>query len=116
MNNTSDEFIESMLVATIAGETTWSQGSAELQTLLEDVYGNSTMLFMFKDEESGADVVLAGYQYYEGEVEADEFIKDGLSVLLVDVAAGNIIHEITDEDVNDTKLFDKLVQAVEDQK
>lgn len=113
MNNTGDEFIESMLVATVKGEVNWEPGDTELGEWLEASYGNFEKLYTFKDTESGSDVVYVSYQYYEGEVESDEFIKDGVSILLVDIAVGEIIHEITDEDVEDASLFEKLVRAIE---
>ena len=68
---------------------------------------------MFLDEEAGANVVIATYQYYEGEVEADEFIKDGMSTLLVDADDFEIVNEVKDEDVEDPAIFTKLIEAIE---
>ena len=73
--NTVDEFVESLVAATINNEVTWSAGTPELADVLEEVYGNSDKLYTFFDEEAGANVVFASYQYYAGEVESDEFLK-----------------------------------------
>lgn len=111
--NTVDEFIESLIVATVSKEVKWQAGSEKLQEVLEEVYGNSDKLYSFADVEAGANVVFASYQFYEGEVESDEFIKEGMSVLLVDDTDFEILNEVTDEDVTDVELFAKLVQAIE---
>ena len=116
MTNTVDEFIESLVAATVNNEVKWSKGTAELENLLEEVYGNFDKLYTFLDEEAGANVVLATYQYYEGEVEADEFIKDGVSILLIDVDDYEILNEVTDEDAEDNELFSKLIEAIEEAK
>lgn len=108
-----DEFIESLVAATMNNEVAWSPGTPELTEALEEVYGNSQKLYTFVDEEAGANVVFAAYQYYEGEVEADEFIKDGMSILLVDTDDFEILNEVTDEDVEDAAIFTKLVEAIE---
>ena len=108
-----DEFVESLVAATMNKEVAWSTGTPELTEALEEVYGNSQKLYTFVDEEAGANVVLAAYQYYEGEVEADEFIKDGMSILLVDTDDFEILNEVTDEDVEDAAIFTKLVEAIE---
>ena len=94
----------------------WSAGTPELRLVLEDVYGNSDTLYTFLDEEAGANVVVATYQYYEGEVEADEFIKDGISILLVDADDFEILNEVTDEDVEDPSIFTNLIEAIESAK
>lgn len=111
--NTVDEFIESLIVATVSKEVKWQAGSEKLQEVLEEVYGNSDKLYSFADVEAGANVVFSSYQFYEGEVESDEFIKEGMSVLLVDDTDFEILNEVTDEDVTDVELFAKLVQAIE---
>ncbi|MER1985769.1 MAG: hypothetical protein ABS948_07740 [Solibacillus sp.] len=111
--NTVDEFVESLVAATVNNEVTWSAGTPELTEVLEEVYGNSQKLYAFFDAEAGANVVLAAYQYYEGEVEADEFIKDGMSILLVDADDFEVLNEVTDEDVEDAAIFEKLVAAIE---
>lgn len=111
--NTVDEFIESLIVATVSKEVKWEKGSDKLQEVLEEVYGNSEKLYFFADKEAGANVVFASYQFYEGEVESDEFIKEGMSVLLVDDDDYEILNEVTDEDVTDIELFTKLVAAIE---
>lgn len=116
MTNTVDEFIESLVAATINNEVKWNKGTAELQDILEEVYGNSDKLFSFLDEEAGANVVLATYKYYEGEVEADEFMKEGSSIFLVDDEDFEILNEVTDEDVSDTTLFSNLIKAIEEAK
>ncbi|MEK4627392.1 MAG: hypothetical protein ABS944_11885 [Solibacillus sp.] len=114
--NTVEEFVESLVAATANNEVSWSEGTSELRSVLEDVYGNSDSLYMFLDEEAGANVVVATYQYYEGEVEADEFIKDGMSILLVDVDDFEILNEVTDEDVEDPSLFISLLEAIKSAK
>ena len=111
--NTIEEFVESLVVATVNKEVKWSAGTPELRSVLEEVYGNSDTLYMFLDEEAGAYVVVATYQYYEGEVEAEEFIKDGMSMLLVDEDDFEIVNEVTDEDVEDAAIFIKLIKAIE---
>ena len=68
---------------------------------------------MFLDEEAGAYVVVATYQYYEGEIEANEFIKDGMSILLVDEDDFEIVNEVTDEDVEDAAIFTRLIKEIE---
>lgn len=114
--NTVDEFVESLVAATINNEVTWSAGTPELAAALEEVYGNSDKLYTFFDEEAGANVVYASYQYYEGEVEADEFIKEGMSILLMDTEDFEILNEITDEDVEDAAIFATLIEAIEEKK
>lgn len=112
MTNTVDEFVESLVAATINNEVKWDIGTEALTNAIEEVYGNADMLYTFFDEEAGANVVLATYQYYEGEVEADEFIKDGASILLVDADDFEILNEITDEDVEDAAIFNTLIEAI----
>lgn len=111
--NTVDEFIESLIVATMSKEVKWEKGSDQLQGVLEEVYGNSDKLYVFADKEAGANVVFASYQFYEGEIEADEFIKEGMSILLVDDEDFEILNEVTDEDVVDAELFTKLASLIE---
>lgn len=111
--NTADAFIESLIVATIGKEVTWEKGTEKLQEVLEEVYGNSEKLYSFADKEAGANVVFASYQYYEGEEELEEFIKEGMSVLLVDDDDFEVLNEVTDEDVADRELFIKLLSAIE---
>lgn len=113
MTNTVDEFVESLVAATLNNELKWNAGTPELQEVLEEVYGNSEKLYSFLDEEAGANVVLVSYQYYEGEVEADEFIKDGMSILLIDDEDFEILNEVTDEDVENAAIFTKLIEAIE---
>lgn len=116
MTNTVDEFVESLVAATVNKEVAWSEGSDELRSALEEVYGNTDTLYSFLDEEAGANVVLATYQYYEGEVEAEEFIRDGVSIILVDTDDFEILNEITDEDVEEAALFANLVEAINETK
>ena len=111
MTNTVDEFIESLVAATINKEVVWQAGSVELQNLLEEVYGNSEKLYSFLDEEAGANVVLATYQYVE-----EEATKAGSSILLVDDEDFEILNEVTDEDTDDAELFSKLIEAIEEVK
>ena len=111
--NTIEELVESLVAATVNKEVKWSAGTDELRSILEEVYGNSDKLYMFLDEEAGAHVVVATYQYYEGEVEAEEFIKDGTSILLVDEDDFEIVNEVTDEDVEDKLVFNRLIAAIE---
>lgn len=68
MTNTVDEFVESLVAATVSNEVKWHAGTAELRDVLEEVYGNSDKLYSFLDEEAGAHVVVATYQYYEGQL------------------------------------------------
>ena len=112
--NTIEEFVESLVAATVNNEVKWSAGTPELRSVLEEVYGNSDTLYMFLDEEAGANVVLATYQYYEGEVEAEEFIKEGMSILLVDEDDFEIVNEVTDEDVEDKLVFNRLIAVIEE--
>ena len=114
--NTVEEFVESLVAATVNKEVQWSVGTPQLRSVLEEVYGNSDTLYMFFDEEAGTHVVVATYQYYEGEVEADEFIKDGISILLVDADDFEIVNEVTDEDVEDPAIFTNLIEAIESEK
>ena len=101
MSNTVDELIESLVAATINNEVKWNPATTELQNVIEEVYGSYEQLYSFLDEEAGAHVVLVSYKYYEGEVEADEFIKDGASILLIDDEDFEVLNEMTDEDVEE---------------
>ena len=114
MTNTVDELIESLIAATVNNEVKWSKGNAELEEVLEEVYGNTEKLYYFFDEEEGSNIVLATYKYYEGEVEADEFLKDGISLFVIDSDDFEILNEVTDEDADDAKLFGTLLEAVEE--
>lgn len=116
MTNTVDEFVGSLVAATLNKEVIWSAGADEVREALEEIYGNTDTLYSFLDEEAGANVVLATYQYYEGEVEADEFIREGVSILLIDMDDLEVLNEITDEDVEDTALFVQLMTAIEEAK
>lgn len=116
MSNTVDELIESLVAATINNEVKWDPATTELQNVIEEVYGSYEQLYSFLDEEAGAHVVLVSYKYYEGEVEADEFIKDGVSILLVDDEDFEILNEMTDEDVEEADLFAKLFEAIAEAK
>ena len=112
IQHTSDDFIRQITEATIAKEVQWNAGSEELREVLMEFLGECTMLYSFEDFEAGADVVLAGYDYYEGE-EVEENIRKGYSLLLVDVEDKELLFEITDEDVDDEKVFPRLIKAVE---
>ena len=114
MTNTVDELIESLIAATVNNEVKWGKGTAELENVLEDVYGNTEKLYYFFDEEEGSNIVLATYKYYEGEEEADEFLKDGISLFVIDADDFEILNEVTDEDADDAKLFGTLLEAVEE--
>jgi selenocysteine lyase/cysteine desulfurase len=114
MTNTVDELIESLIAATVNNEVKWSKGTTDLENVLEDVYGNTEKLYYFFDEEEGSNIVLATYKYYEGEVEADEFLKDGISLFVIDADDFEILNEVTDEDADDAKLFGTLLEAVEE--
>lgn len=116
MTNTVDEFIESLVAATINNEVKWNADPTEVQDIIEDVYGSAEKLFAFLDEETGAYVVLVSYQYCEGEVQAEEFIKDGASILLIDDEDFEILNEVTDEDVESAEIFTTLFQAIEEAK
>ena len=113
MQHTSDDFIRQITEATIAKEVQWNAGTDELRALLAQFLGDCTMLYSFEDFEAGADVVLAGYDYYEGEEEIEVNIRQGYSLLLVDVEDHEILFEITDEDVDDETVFPRLIKAVE---
>lgn len=113
MTNTVDELIESLVAATVNNELKWSKGTTELEDVLEEVYGNTDKLYYFFDEEEGSNIVLATYKYYEGEVEADEFLKDGISLFVIDADDFEILNEVTDEDVYDATLFGALIESIE---
>ena len=112
MANSADDFIESLVAATLSGEIQWTAGNDALGEVLEEAFGNYQDLYTFSDEEAGANVALVTYQYYDGEVEAEEFIKDGASILLVDNEDFEILNELTDEDVTDATIFETLLAAI----
>ena len=114
--NTVDEFVEPLVAATINDEVKWNAGTDELAAVLVEVYGNSDKLYTFFDEEAGANVVFASYQYYAGEVESDDFLQESMSILLVDAEDFEILNEITDEDVEDAAVFKTLLEAIEEKK
>jgi len=114
--NTIDEFLESLVAATVNEEVKWSPGTPEIRSVLEEVYGNSDKFHTFLDEEAGANVVVATYQYYEGEEEVEEFLKDGVSILLLDIDDFEIVNEVTDADVEDATIFANLIEAIESSK
>ena len=116
MTNTVDELMESLVAATVNNEVKWSKGTDELESVLEEVYGNTEKLYFFFDEEEGSNIVIATYKYYEGEVEADEFLKDGISLFVIDADDSEILNEVTDEDADDAQLFTSLLEAIEDVK
>lgn len=116
MTNTVDELLESLIAATVNNEVKWSKGTEELEDVLEEVYGNTDKLYFFFDEEEGSNIVLTTYKYYEGEVEADEFLKDGTSLFVIDAEDYEILNEVTDEDADDAKLFATLIEAIEEKK
>ena len=112
MSNTVDEFVESLVAATVNKQVQWEAGSAELTAAIEEVYGNADQLFSFLDEEAGAYVVLASYAYYAGEVQSEENIINGTSLLLVDTDDFEVLNEVMDEDLEDASLFTKLYEAI----
>lgn len=114
MSNTVDEFVESLVAATINDEIKWDAGSDQLVSLLEEVYGNADRVYSFVDEEADAHVVVATYQYYEGEVASEEFIQEGVSILLIDKDDFEILNEVTDDDAEDSVVFEKLMDAIEE--
>ena len=114
MSNTVDEFVESLVAATINDEIKWDAGSEQLVSLLEEVYGNADRVYSFVDEEADAHVVVATYQYYEGEVASEEFIQEGVSILLIDKDDFEILNEVTDDDAEDSVVFEKLMDAIEE--
>lgn len=114
MTNTVDELMESLVAATVNNEVKWSKGTEELEDVLEEVYGNTEKLYFFFDEEEGSNIVLATYKYYEGEVEADEFLKDGISLFVIDADDFEILNEVTDEDAEDPTLFTTLMKAIQE--
>lgn len=111
MNNTPDELIESLVAATAHGEVKWDQNAEEIRTALQETYGEVDELYTFLDEEAGAYVVLASYQYAVGEEGAESYI-DGTSLLLVDSEDYEVLNEVTDEDVADEDVFKQLFAAI----
>lgn len=116
MTNTVDDFVESLVAATLNNEVKWSACTEALTAAIEEVYGDADALYTFFDEDAGANVVLVTYQYYKGKVEADEFITDGASILLVDADDFEILNEVTDEDVEEATIFKTLIEAIEEAK
>lgn len=116
MTNTVDDLIESLAAATVNNEIAWSKGTDALEEVLSEVYGNTEKLYFFLDEEEGSTIVLATYKYYEGEVEADEFLQDGISLFVIDADDFEILNEVTDEDADDATLFATLIEAIEETK
>ena len=110
-NDTPNELVESLVVATASAEIKWDHNVEELRTALEETYGEVEDLYSFLDEEAGAYVILATYQYAFGE-EGNESYLDGTSLLLVDSDDFEILNEITDEDVADEEIFEQLVAAI----
>ncbi|MER1998855.1 MAG: hypothetical protein ABS882_03700 [Lysinibacillus sp.] len=113
MTNTVHEFVESLVAATVNNEVKWNEGSEQLVSVLEEVYGNSDQVFSFFDEEAGAHVVVATYQYYAGEDQVEENIENGASILLVDTDDFEILNEVTDEDIDDAELLNSLMEAID---
>lgn len=109
--NTPDELVESLVVATATGEIKWDQNVEDLRKALEETYGEVEELYSFVDEEAGAYVVVATYQYAFGEEGAESYL-DGTSLLLVDSEDFEILNEITDEDLADEELFTQLFAAI----
>lgn len=114
MTNTVDDLIESLAAATVNNEIKWNKGTDTLEEVLTEVYGNTEKLYFFFDEEEGSNIVLATYKYYEGEVEADEFLQDGISLFVIDADDFEILNEVTDEDADDATLFTTLIEAIEE--
>ena len=111
MTNTPDELIESLVAATASGDVKWEQDAAEIRAALEETYGEVEALYSFLDEEAGAFVVVASYQYAFGE-EGSESYLDGTSLLLVDDEDFEILNEVTDEDLVEPELFTQLFAAI----
>jgi hypothetical protein len=111
MNNTPDELIESLVAATAHGEIKWDQNVEEIRAALQETYGEVDDLYTFLDEEAGAYVVLASYQYAVGQEGAESYI-DGTSLLLVDSEDYEVLNEVTDEDVADEEIFKQLFSAI----
>ena len=111
MSNTPDELIESLVAATASGDVKWDQDSAEIRAALEETFGEVDDLYSFLDEEAGAFVVVASYQYAFGE-EGSESYLDGTSLLLVDDEDFEILNEVTDEDLVEPELFTQLFAAI----
>ena len=111
MSNTPDELIESLVAATASGDVKWEQDSEAIRTALEDTFGEVEDLYSFLDEEAGAYVVVASYQYAFGE-EGSESYLDGTSLLLVDDEDFEILNEVTDEDLVEPELFTQLFAAI----
>ena len=115
MSNTPDELIESLVAATASGDVKWEHEATEIRTALEDTFGDVEQLYSFLDEEAGAFVVVASYQYSFGE-EGSESYLEGTSLLLVDDEDFEILNEVTDEDVEDPAIFTNLIEAIESAK
>ncbi len=111
MSNTPDELIESLVAATASGDVKWEQDAEAIRTALEETFGEVEDLYSFLDEESGAFVVVASYQYAFGE-EGSESYLDGTSLLLVDDQDFEILNEVTDEDLVEPELFTQLIAAI----
>ena len=111
MSNTPDELIESLVAATASGDVKWDQDATEIRAALEETFGEVEDLYSFLDEEAGAFVVVASYQYAFGE-EGSESYLDGTSLLLVDDEDFEILNEVTDEDLNEPELFTQLFAAI----
>ena len=110
-NNTPDQLLESLIAATASGEIKWQTDATEIREALQETYGEVEDLYAFLDEEAGAYVVLATYQYAFGEEGSESFL-DGTSLILVDSDDYEILNEVTDEDVADEELFTQLVSAI----
>ena len=111
MSNTPDELIESLVAATASGDVKWDQDAEEIRAALEETFGEVEDLYSFLDEEAGAFVVVASYQYAFGE-EGSESYLDGTSLLLVDDEDFEILNEVTDEDLVEPELFTQLFAAI----
>lgn len=111
MTNTPDELIESLVAATASGDVKWDHNVTEIREALEETFGEVEELYSFLDEEAGAFVVLASYQYAFGE-EGSESYLDGTSLLLVDDEDFEVLNEVTDEDLADAELFTQLFAAI----
>ena len=109
--NTPDQLVESLIAATASGEIKWQSDVAEIRAALEETFGEVEALHSFLDEEAGAYVVLAMYQYAYGEEGAESYL-DGTSLLLVDNDDYEILNEVTDEDVAEPEIFDQLIAAI----
>ena len=55
--------------------------------------------------------MVATYKYYEGEVEAVEFLKNGICLFVIAPDDLEILYEVTNEDADESTLFIYLPES-----